>query len=325
MLDISGLSGHVLNVVTEQGGVQGNFAWRPQIRERVADALDRGRGRTFPARPASAISRWGFAGTVSAAAAGAEETEYRPATGCIVLARAGSAFRQRHSEAVRLVQSQERCRLDLEHQCQRRPQHFRRRVTTLYQVPGQPRPPSSTAAKTRKWRTEIGTDYEFALGAGRLKLVGFFTRARWPELQRADHAGGGRTVPTGSRFSRDSTEGERVLRSEYRWKGAGADWTVSAEAAYNFVDATGASRSARRRRGVPARAAARRQLARRGKARREHPEFQPSLRDGWSLQVSGGVRIQPAAARMVSAARRAVSGGPRVRCRWPGIRLRSGR
>ena len=29
MLDISGLSGHVLNVLTEQAGMQGNFTWRP--------------------------------------------------------------------------------------------------------------------------------------------------------------------------------------------------------------------------------------------------------------------------------------------------------
>ena len=48
----------------------------------------------------------------------------------------------------------------------------------------------------------------------------------------------GATSPTGSRFSRDSSEGERVLRSEYRWNGWDADWSISAEAAYNFIDAT---------------------------------------------------------------------------------------
>ena len=34
-LDISGLSGDVLNVITEQGGIEGNFAWRPVFREQV--------------------------------------------------------------------------------------------------------------------------------------------------------------------------------------------------------------------------------------------------------------------------------------------------
>ena len=30
-----------------------------------------------------------------------------------------------------------------------------------------------------------------------------------------------------------------MLRSEYRWKALGGDWTISGEAAYNFIDATG--------------------------------------------------------------------------------------
>ena len=42
MLDISGLSGHVLNVLTNQGDVQGNFVWRPQFRERVGSLLTPG-------------------------------------------------------------------------------------------------------------------------------------------------------------------------------------------------------------------------------------------------------------------------------------------
>lgn len=36
-LDISGLSGQVLNVLAEQSSLQGNFVWRPQIRERIRD------------------------------------------------------------------------------------------------------------------------------------------------------------------------------------------------------------------------------------------------------------------------------------------------
>lgn len=84
---------------------------------------------------------------------------------------------------------------------------------------------------------EAGGDYEFALGGGRLKLIG---------LQRYDYSPSTTTfqsllqapgsVARGLLFERTSSEGESVLRGEYRWGSAGADWQLAAEAAYNFLD-----------------------------------------------------------------------------------------
>lgn len=239
MLDISGLSGHVLNVRTEQGAVQGNFVWRPQFRERIPAHWPAGEvnvsGKAGFGDFALGL-RWdGFRG-----GGWGGETEVRPAAG-VEFWRAeqahfandipklsGSFNHRTDSGAIwNLNASVERM-------------HFRRHITTVYQVPGESQTTERNRGDNVKWRTEIGTDYEFSLGAGRLKLVGFFSEREGPNGNEQTSVVQGATVATGVRFVRDSTEGERVGRTEYRWKAMGGDWSVSAELAQNFVDAIGA-------------------------------------------------------------------------------------
>jgi len=239
MLNISGLSGHVLNLVTEQQGLQGNYTWRPRIRERVPAHWYPGDVNVSGSSALGDFSlglRWdGFRG-----GGWGEELETRPAAGISFIRYypgprfandipkiSGAFTRSAEDGSIwNFNGSVERS-------------HFRRRVTTLYQVPGLPSTTESNRGEEKRWRTEIGTDYEFGLGKGRLKLIGFFTQRPASTFNEQTTLVDGATAPSGSRFSRDSTEGERVLRAEYRWKGLGGDWTVSGEAAYNFVDATG--------------------------------------------------------------------------------------
>lgn len=238
MLDISGLSGHVLNVRTEQGSVQGNFIWRPQFRERIPTHWPPGEvnlsGKSGFGDFALGF-RWdGFRG-----GGWGKEEEARRATGVSFVRSerpnfandipklSGSLNHRTDSGSIwNLNASLERM-------------HPRRHVTTLYQVPGEALTTELNQGDEVKWRTEIGSDYEFTLGPGRLKLVGFFTEREGPNVNELFSTAGG-NVLSGSRFSRDSTEGERVGRTEYRWKAAGGDWSLSAEAAQNFVDATAA-------------------------------------------------------------------------------------
>jgi hypothetical protein len=155
-------------------------------------------------------------------------------------------------------------------------------------VPGQPATTEANRGKDRKWRTELGTDYEFGLGEGRLKVIGFYTEREGPNFNEQTTRVDGATVPTGSRFSRDSIEGERVLRSEYRWKALGGDWTVSGEAAYNFIEATGALvelDGSGMFQSVPLTGASSRVEEKRGES---ILSFSRPLKDGLSLQLSGG-------------------------------------
>lgn len=88
---------------------------------------------------------------------------------------------------------------------------------------------------------DINADYEFALGPGRLKLIGVRHWEHEPLLQELvldfDTTG---DPSTGTRFSRDTHLGETILRGEYGWKSAGSDWQVSLERAFNSLEQKGA-------------------------------------------------------------------------------------
>ena len=88
---------------------------------------------------------------------------------------------------------------------------------------------------------DINADYEFALGPGRLKLIGVRHWEHAPLLQdlifNFDTTG---APSTGTRFSRDTHLGETILRSEYGWKTGSNDFQVSLERAFNSLDQKGA-------------------------------------------------------------------------------------
>ena len=86
---------------------------------------------------------------------------------------------------------------------------------------------------------EIGGDLDFALGPGRLKLIG---------LERFNHnrfwvnsifVNDDASPSTGSRFEQDSDSGERIGRAEYRLDMLGGNWQIDAEAAFNRLDQVG--------------------------------------------------------------------------------------
>jgi outer membrane receptor for ferrienterochelin and colicins len=287
-LDISGLSGDVLNVVAEQGSVQGNYAWRPQFREQVGAHLPAGEVNVSGKSGIGDFAlgfRWdGFRG-----GGWGGSTEYRPATD-VTFFRAqdprfandipklsGSLGHTNESGSIWNVNAS----VDW--------QKFNRDVPTNYQVPGGPATFESSTGENEKWHTEIGSDYEFALGSGRLKFIGLYTERWGPNVSALTTLPEGATVPTGSRFSRDSTEGERVLRSEFRWKARDADWTISGEAAYNFIDATSRFEvldGNGEYRVIPLPGASARVEEKRGES---ILSFSRAVGEDWSLQVSGGV------------------------------------
>jgi outer membrane receptor for ferrienterochelin and colicins len=287
-LDISGLSGDVLNVITEPDSVQGNYAWRPQFREDVGNMWPAGEvnvsGKAGIGEFALGL-RWdGFRG-----GGWATQTEYRQATDLTTLRDQDLRFA---NDQPRLTGSLTRRMMsgniwNLNGSLER--QHFTRHVVTQFQVPGEPFTTEESRGDNVKWRTEIGSDYEFALGSGRLKLVGLYTDRRGPNVNEFASRDDGDPFPAGSRFTRDSTEGERVLRTEYRWRDLGSDWSISAEGAQNFVDAEGDLRvldSSGEYQPVLVPGASSRVEELRGET---VLSFSRTLSRQWSLQTSGGV------------------------------------
>ncbi|HEX2833222.1 MAG TPA: TonB-dependent receptor [Thermoanaerobaculia bacterium] len=84
---------------------------------------------------------------------------------------------------------------------------------------------------------EIGGDYEFELGAGRLKFIGVGRGSRYPdEVTVITNFADGSTA--GNRFTQVGDEQEIIGRGEYRWTSGGAEWQLSAEGAFNRLDNT---------------------------------------------------------------------------------------
>lgn len=83
---------------------------------------------------------------------------------------------------------------------------------------------------------DIGGDYEFDLGKGRLKLIGLYRFEHSPVTETfvVDREIGGRS---GERFKQEADESESILRGEYGWRTAGGtDWQFALEGAYNILD-----------------------------------------------------------------------------------------
>lgn len=87
-----------------------------------------------------------------------------------------------------------------------------------------------------EWNANIGADYEFALGRGRLKLIGQHRAEHSPTVSSFTVTRSG-VAATGSRFAQTADESESILRSEYGWRtGGGTDWQIALEGAYNLLD-----------------------------------------------------------------------------------------
>jgi hypothetical protein len=90
--------------------------------------------------------------------------------------------------------------------------------------------------RNRGYAYEIGGDIDFALGPGRLKLIGLdrynHTKVRADSIFiYADNS-----TSTGSRFAQHSDSGEIVGRGEYSWSMLDGTWQLDAEAAFNRLD-----------------------------------------------------------------------------------------
>lgn len=85
---------------------------------------------------------------------------------------------------------------------------------------------------------EFGGDYEFGLGAGRLKVIGLFRRLHTPANDEFIEAALDGSAYTDTRFSQTTDTGEYIGRAEYAIASRGGrDWQVSLENAFNFLEA----------------------------------------------------------------------------------------
>ena len=82
---------------------------------------------------------------------------------------------------------------------------------------------------------EIGADYEFSLGTGRLKLMGLHRFESSPTKDRTTTTFVNGLVE-GSSFTRQADEAESIIRTEFSFPAFSSQWRWSVEATENYLD-----------------------------------------------------------------------------------------
>jgi hypothetical protein len=96
-----------------------------------------------------------------------------------------------------------------------------------------------TKTKLSGWYYDINADYEFALGPGRLKLIGVRHFDHEPIITRQVTTFDSGADDQGIEFRRNSRIAETIGRAEYGWKSGKNDWQLSFERAFNSLDQRG--------------------------------------------------------------------------------------
>ncbi len=236
-LGIPGLTGKVANVVLSSGRVQIQFNWEGQQRRHIEDQIFTGalsaNGQigatdfTLSLSNSNGLRRGGVGPEI-----------VRDGAGALILSRlerdSYSADRPRlagsiHHEAL----NGSILNLNLAGELY----YYRVRFDGVATpAAGTPITTEHLFQREDEWNIEGGGDYEFAVGDGRLKIIGLQRYEHSPVVVTATDSIVG--IPdTGSRFTQTANEGESVLRAEYGW-GGDSQWQVALEAAYNFIDIT---------------------------------------------------------------------------------------
>lgn len=235
-LSVPGLSGQVANIITASTGVSGSFAWRPQIRARRTEArLTNGE-----------FSLSGRAGGWDYMASFANDSFRNGNAGPEIVFTPDRTIIDRRDEVLYAYGEQPRISGSLKRETDggsilslnAAAGLFYQNIDekSLRSGLGQPDRDRRLHEQEREWNYEVGADYEFGLGEGRLKLIGLrrFEHSPFEQELLIDFADG--RPRQGDRFEQIADEAETIGRGEYRWNAGGADWQVSGEGALNILD-----------------------------------------------------------------------------------------
>jgi len=232
-LGIPGLSGQVANIVTKTGGLTGQFAWNTRFRPHYVEP------------------NW-FGGNVSIAGAN-NRLEYSLAVSnnagrgaakgpSVITDGAGTVIETRQTH-IRNVIEQPKVAGSLKWKgagtsVLNLNALYRWTIENSSDIEFNQRPGLVDRMRLydptdRARGYEIGGDYEFALGPGRLKLIGLerYNHDRYREDFVYYPADG--SAASGSRYTNLSESGEHIARAEYSWKMLGGDFQIASEAAFN--------------------------------------------------------------------------------------------
>ena len=234
-LDVPGLSGQVANIVTAAKGISGSFVWRPQLRPKTNQSR-------FTNGEASLS---GSTGSIDYRLSIGNESFVGGEIGPELVFTPDGTILDRRDEILTFRGELPRISAGLKHERGDTVANLNASLAldyndvdeiSLRSGPGQVDRDRRLDEERRTWSYELGGDYEFPLGGGRLKLIGLrrFEHIPFRQILTIDFADG--SPRAGDRFSQTADEAETILRGEYRWRAGPADWQVSAEGALNILD-----------------------------------------------------------------------------------------
>lgn len=235
-LSIPGLSGQVVNIITKPKGMSGTWTWNPQFRGDQKPGLLTGN--------ASVSGESGeFAWTL-----GAEVQQNRgSAEGWVFVTDADGDITEIREEFIKGGATRPSLNGQLTWS---RPAGdvlnlnltaiTANRVDRIISARGGVTDPTvlrEIDSGEDAWRVEGSADYEFSLGPGRAKLIGFYNTRHGEEGVRIlDDILASPNDP-GFGYDEVADNGEGILRSEYTLPSvAGGDWVASLEGAFNFLE-----------------------------------------------------------------------------------------
>lgn len=235
-LDITGLSGQVLNVVTKPDTLSGNFKWKPRYRKRMEPNLFAGE-INLSGKLGKGDFTLGLANDESFRGGGWGIETNTDANNVLLFSR--DRFGRYKGERPSLnasykLQSANGAVFNIN----ATGQYFWFRGRTEYDrfAANEPRITELSTDSEDELNYEITSDYEAPVWGGKLKLIGY---------QRFEHSPGkgefrrdflGLRPVQADRYDTVVDEGETVIRGEYRWKTGVSDWQISVESAKNFLD-----------------------------------------------------------------------------------------
>ncbi|MEM7707271.1 MAG: TonB-dependent receptor plug domain-containing protein [Pseudomonadota bacterium] len=239
-LDIGGLSGQVLNVVTATGGgITGQFRYSPE--GRTDDAPFRWGNGSVAISGGSDTTEWTLNVVSNQSSSGTEGPErVTDGAGALIDLReeraeefidqpgvAGSLTRVWESgEVLNLSAEVNWFIYDFEELSSRNPVGGIAQTRELVETEDE-------------FNFELGADYEFGLRDGRLKFIALHRYEDSPTEARVRFDFVDESAPAGTVFKRRAEEAETVLRGEYTHKALGGDWQWAAEGTHNYLDIDG--------------------------------------------------------------------------------------
>lgn len=235
-LDVPGLTGQVANLVVRSDGISGNFAYRFEARPHFTDPLFNRFESSLSGKAGRVEYTVGLSNLSSRGGAGGETLIQRP-DGSLIERRDDvitANFDQPKVSLAAKIDAGNDTLINLNGSY--RYYWFRYKLDDERELPGGVNRSRRYREKEQGANFELGGDLAFKLAGGQLKLIGLARGNNGPSTNESVFAYADNRPQTGDRFHQQQDFSETIARAEYGWKAGGADWQVSAEAAYNKLN-----------------------------------------------------------------------------------------